>query len=89
MSSIHGEVRERTVTKVLLSISSLLGIIFAAVVVIPVMVDNILVSLIAGVLLYIIVREFIPEKEKGQPAFFVIGVVLFLAVSLITTTGHR
>ena len=55
---------------------------------VPIVVDNILVSLIAGVLLYIIVREFIPQEEKGEPVFFVIGLVLFCAFSLLLTGGH-
>ena len=34
--------------------------------------------MIAGILLYIIVKEFLPEKEKGQPIFFILGVLLFI-----------
>jgi zinc transporter ZupT len=88
LSGIHGEIRERLATKVVLCLATLLGVIFAMLFRVPVMVGNILVSLIAGVLLYIIVREFLPEKERGEPAFFVIGLGAFVAVSLLLTGGH-
>jgi zinc transporter ZupT len=39
----------------------------------------ILFSFISGVILYTIVREVIPEKEKGKPLYFLVG---FLAFSL-------
>ncbi len=39
--------------------------------------------MIAGILLYILVKEFLPEKKKGQPLFFVLGLALFVIISLI------
>jgi len=53
------------------------------------LVDNILISLIAGVLLYIIVKEFLPEKKKGQPLFFIFGITLFFAFILIMTLTKK
>jgi zinc transporter ZupT len=85
LSRIHGEIRERIWPKIALSSSSLLGVVFATLVPIPSLVDNILTSLIAGVLLYIIVKEFLPEKKKGQPLFFIFGIILFFAFILIIT----
>lgn len=83
LSRIHGEIREKLWAKIALSISSFLGVGFAILVPIPLLVDNILLSLIAGVLLYIIVKEFLPEKKKGQPLFFILGITLFFAFKLI------
>lgn len=37
----------------------------------------ILYSFISGVILYTIVREIIPEKEKGKPIYFIIGLTSF------------
>ncbi|MFX0047110.1 MAG: hypothetical protein ACFE8G_02975 [Candidatus Hermodarchaeota archaeon] len=37
-------------------------------------------SFISGVILYTIVREVIPEKERGQPLYFLIGFVGFTLV---------
>ncbi len=49
----------------------------------------ILFSFISGVILYTIVREVIPEKEKGNPLYFLIGVVgftIFIFILKISTT---
>jgi zinc transporter ZupT len=82
MSNIHRSGRERLAVKIVLSGSALYGVLFGIVVTIPRVVDNILISLIAGVLLYIIVREFLPEKEKGQPAFFIAGLAVFVVLAM-------
>ncbi|NVM44449.1 MAG: hypothetical protein HWN79_05995 [Candidatus Lokiarchaeota archaeon] len=37
-------------------------------------------SFVSGVILYTIVREVIPEKEKGQPIYFLIGFIGFTVV---------
>jgi len=39
-----------------------------------------LFAFIAGVFLYICIREVIPETEKGRPTFFLIGVIVFSAI---------
>lgn len=43
----------------------------------------ILYSFISGVILYTIVREVIPEKEKGKPLYFLIGFVGFTVVIFV------
>jgi zinc transporter ZupT len=40
-------------------------------------------SIISGVILYVIVREVIPEKEKGDPIKFIIGLIGFIIVILL------
>ncbi|MFX1503436.1 MAG: hypothetical protein ACFFDH_20905 [Promethearchaeota archaeon] len=40
-------------------------------------------SFISGVILYVIVREVIPEKEKGNPIKFLIGLIGFTLVIII------
>ena len=63
--------------KIALSFSTFLGVIFAILIHVPPVINNILISFIAGILLYIIVKEFLPEKKNGQPLFFIIGLALF------------
>lgn len=82
LSGIHDDMMELKFVRVLLSISTLLGVVFAALIRIPPALELSLVSFVAGVLLYIIVREFLPQKEKGEPAYFVLGLLLFAAVNL-------
>ncbi|MFX0042914.1 MAG: hypothetical protein ACFE8L_08385 [Candidatus Hodarchaeota archaeon] len=43
-------------------------------------------SFISGVILYLIVREVIPEKEKGDPIKFVIGLIGFTILIFILNT---
>ncbi len=43
----------------------------------------ILFSFISGVILYTIVREIIPEKEKGKPIYFLIGFIGFTMIIFI------
>jgi len=49
----------------------------------------ILYSFISGVILYTIVREVIPEKEKGKPIYFVIGAlgftIIIMFINIFTT----
>ena len=42
----------------------------------------ILYSFISGVILYTIVREVVPEKEKGKPLYFILGFVGFTIIIL-------
>jgi zinc transporter ZupT len=37
-------------------------------------------SFISGVILYTIVREVLPQKEKGNPLYFIIGFIGFTLV---------
>jgi hypothetical protein len=49
----------------------------------------ILFSFISGVILYIIVREVIPEKQRGKPFYFLLGVtILLILVLTIRTLGY-
>ena len=43
----------------------------------------ILFSFTSGVILYTVVREVIPEKEKGRPIYFLIGFVGFTFVIFV------
>jgi len=43
----------------------------------------VLYSFVSGVILYTIVREVIPEKEKGKPLYFLIGFVGFTVIIFI------
>ncbi len=63
--------------KIALFLSTTLGVIFAILIRVPAILNNILISFIAGILLYIMIKEFLPEKKKGQPIFFIIGLAPF------------
>ncbi len=63
--------------KIALSLFTTLGVIFAILIQVPAALDKILISFTAGILLYIIIKEFLPEKKNGQPLFFIFGLALF------------
>lgn len=83
LSEIHGKIKENSIIRILLSSAPLLGIVFARAIFIPDIAENIMVSSIAGILLYVMVKEFLPEKKKGQPAFFIVGLMLFIVFKLV------
>ncbi|MFX1389585.1 MAG: hypothetical protein ACFE9Z_05915 [Promethearchaeota archaeon] len=78
---------EKVTTKCVLSSSTLIGIIIGLVLksIFPVNLELLFIfySFISGVILYVIVREVIPEREKGDPLKFLIGLVGFAIVIII------
>ena len=58
----------------------LMGILFELILPVNIELIYILYSFISGVILYTIVREVIPEKEKGNPIYFLIGVIGFTVI---------
>ncbi|MFX1419545.1 MAG: hypothetical protein ACFE9N_11555 [Promethearchaeota archaeon] len=78
---------QKPIIKYLSSGSALIGLIIGLILKIffPVNLELLFIfySFISGVILYIIVREVIPEKEKGKPLKFLIGLVGFAIVIII------
>ena len=81
------EFHENKPRKILLSSAALIGILIAIILQIsaPINLEIIFLmySFISGVILYSIVREVIPEKEKGNPLYFLMGVIFFTILILI------
>ncbi|MDX1797391.1 MAG: hypothetical protein R3255_01965 [Candidatus Lokiarchaeia archaeon] len=86
---IYEEVRheEKVVIKWILGTSALTGIIIGILLRLffPINLELLFIfySFISGVILYVIVREVIPEKEKGNPLKFLIGLVGFAIIIII------
>ncbi|TFF98498.1 MAG: hypothetical protein EU540_07910 [Promethearchaeota archaeon] len=76
------------IKKTLLGLAALTGVFIGLVfeLVLPIKIEleliYILFSFISGVILYTIVREVIPEKEKGNPLYFLVGAVGFIIIIL-------
>ena len=64
-------------------IGSIIAIMISTIVAVPISVVFILFSIIAGVMLLYMVREIIPEKEKGNIYYFIIGLVGFTIFVII------
>ena len=78
---------EGSIMKYILGTSALTGIVIGIVInaFLPKNLELLFVfySIISGVILYVIVREVIPEKEKGDPIKFIIGLIGFTIIILL------
>lgn len=78
---------QKTIIRYLSCGSALTGIIIGLIInfFFPVNLELLFIfySFISGVILYVIVREVIPEKEKGDPVKFIIGLVGFAIIIII------
>ncbi len=81
------ETDTRSIKKYLLATSAISGILIGFIIKIFIDLNTELLfiafSFISGIILYIIVREVIPEKEKGEPLKFLIGMIGFIIVIVI------
>jgi hypothetical protein len=85
LSDIHSRFIAHLPEKILLAMAPILGSIMAALVKFPPVVHGIFISGISGVLLYVFVKEFLPDREKGKPLFFLVGVAVFWAIMFVIT----
>lgn len=81
MQHIHERAKTGT-NKVILSLSTLLGVIVAVMLVVERDVQGAILALLLGMLLYIGIRDFIPREEKGYPALFLVGIAIVVAIWL-------
>lgn len=80
LAEVHGQFSPHLLEKAAISIATPLGVLLAMLIPFTPQVHNIMISGIAGIMLYVFVREFLPEREQGQPLFFVLGLVSFFAL---------
>jgi hypothetical protein len=89
LSEIHGHFLPNNREKLLLSLAAPLGVMLTFIFPLPLTIQHITISTISGILLYVFVKEFLPEREKGQPLFFILGLILFyLSLILIRRLFH-
>ena len=78
------DVKENQVKKYIQALASLFGVLLGLILDLVKFeyteLFYILYSFISGVILYTIVREVLPEKEKGKPIYFLIGFIAFTVV---------
>ena len=84
LKSIHGIIRQQRAVKLLLSVSTLLGIGLGFVVSLSPLIFSILLGLVVGVLMFITLMDSIPKEKEGNPFFFVLGVALYSLIIGIT-----
>ena len=84
LHSITG--RASFLPSLIISLGTIVGVIFAIVVGISTQVTAILLSFIAGVLFYMIGSELIPKERKKHLSFFVVGIVFFIVMEFALRT---
>ena len=80
LSEVHGQFSPGLTEKLALSLAAPLGVGLATFFTIGPVMHNIVISGLSGILLYVFVREFLPERERGEPLFFILGLLLFFTL---------
>ncbi len=82
LKEIHDEIRAGA-SRVLLALSTLLGISIMYFVSVPASAHSILLGFVVGVLLYIVMRDSMPKESAGKPLHFLAGILLYALLILI------
>ena len=83
LSELHGSVRRNVLTRILLSIAPLLGVILAVVYPFSLPVFGALVGTVLGALFFVVIKELLPARIKEGPQFFLMGIFTFIIILLI------
>ncbi|MBI4021263.1 MAG: hypothetical protein HY369_03400, partial [Candidatus Aenigmarchaeota archaeon] len=63
--------------KLLLSASTLLGVVFASLVAVPEVVQTGLLGVVIGTLLFTVIGHSLPVGRHGKPLYFILGTVAY------------
>ena len=82
--NIHTKIEEHNFIKILSITSVLTGVVVGLVFEIIYPLSSFVIfqcfAFISGIILYIIVREVIPQEEKGRPYYFISGATIFIII---------
>jgi zinc transporter ZupT len=82
--NIHTKIEEHNFIKILSITSVLTGVVVGLVLEIIYPLSSFVIfqcfAFISGIILYIIVREVIPQEEKGRPYYFISGATIFIII---------
>jgi zinc transporter ZupT len=81
LDHIHEKAKTK-VNKIVLSSSTFIGALVAILLEINETIQIMILAFIFGMLLYIVSRDVIPREGKGSSNFFVIGLLIVIAVWL-------
>jgi len=84
LHEIHYELKENRIIRVILSISPLIGVLLATMFTIAQNFNFILIGVVGGIMLYMVIREFMPSEKKGEPIYFVYGVLIYTFIIIMT-----
>ena len=84
LTEIYKKIKQKSFSKILLSASTLLGIIVALLFMIPTFIHYALLSLITGALTYIVIKDLTPKGKQGSLNMFIIGVIAYSLIIILT-----
>jgi hypothetical protein len=77
IEEIHVLAKGHPIIRIILSASTFIGVMIAVLTNLPAILSYYALGFVIGALLYIVIRDEIPEKKKGKLHYFVIGVLLY------------
>lgn len=84
LEKIHSRVWERPYVKLLLSASTLVGVLVADLLLSFESFFSLLFGFVVGIFLYIALIDFVPREAKGKPAYFALGVLVYTLIIIAT-----
>lgn len=81
-SRLHGK-RTRQAPHLLASVAPILGVVVALYVVLSQQVLVGIVGVVIGALFYLVIKELLPSRGRGDPKWFVIGIILFVLIEFV------
>ena len=82
LHQLHANITERMVVRLILSSSTLFGVVLATLFSVPTRIYFPLLAFIAGALLYNVMVDVIPKEKEGNILFFLFGTIAYTAVIL-------
>jgi zinc transporter ZupT len=82
MTEVHHSFRRDTLNKFALANSTLAGVIVSSFINIGTFAHQSLFAFLVGMLLYVVIRDMLPQNQKGDPRYFVGGVALYTFVMM-------
>jgi len=86
LTEIHHYIKEKRPYRIILSSSTLLGIIVAEALKITTAGFSLVLSFIIGALVYIVIRDTMPKEQKSKSPYFLLGAGSMLLIIVITGT---
>lgn len=83
LNQIHKNIKENTLVRLILSVSTLLGILIAIYFLISTNIINILLGFVGGTLFYIVIREEIPKERQEKTKYFILGLLIYTLLILM------
>lgn len=84
LERIHPRIWEKPSVKLLLSLSTLAGVLFADIFLGFTSVFELLFGFMVGAFLYIALIDFVPRESRGRPGYFILGVLSYALIIVAT-----